>query len=217
MAQIADETRNPRSVSSGTVCVLAAVVFVGGAAGCHLAYPYLPAKFVFLISLGLLVLFQATLELAVRKVHRRETTGLVWSLEHLRENLSLKRSLVKLTGLYLILAALALVYWTVPEYSKPFYRPFWKVVTLIGPSFAVLSVPYFVLVDALMDRPRDGYWQTAQLVAFRWKLVKWKLLGQHMLGWVIKGFYLPLMSSFLLNVFSWFDPFNGPGNFAGLV
>jgi len=153
MAQIVDETRNPRSVSSGTVSVLSAIVFVGGAVGCHLAYPYLPAKFVFLISVALLVLFQATLEIAVRKVHRNETTGLVWNLEHLRENLSLKRSLIKLAGFYLILAALALVYWTVPEYSKHLYRPFWKVVALAGPYFVVLSVPYFVLVDALNPSP----------------------------------------------------------------
>jgi len=68
-----------------------------------------------------------------------------------------------------------------------------------------------------MKRPRDGYWQMGQFVAFRWKLVNWRILGQHVLGWVIKGFYLPLMSSFLLNMFSWWDPFKDPGNFAGLV
>ena len=107
--------------------------------------------------------------------------------DHFRRNFSIKRTLVKLAGLYLTLGVLALIYLTVPEYSESFYARFWTVLRIVLPYFLVLSVPYFLVVDALQANPRDGYWYEANLFAFRFKHVNWRVLNQYALGWVIKG------------------------------
>lgn len=149
---------------------------------------------VFLTSVLVFVGVQAGIELVIRKTHRRATTGLEFDREHFRRNFSVRRSLEKLVGLYLTLGVLALVYVLIPQYSGTYYQPFWHLVKLAAPFVVALSVPYFLIVDALMVEPRDGYWYTARLAAFRWHDVDWKVLREYALGWVIKGFFLPIMT-----------------------
>jgi len=187
----------PRSVTSEWVPLVTTAAFVVGVVLAQRRG--LSVTQVFLASLLGFVVVQAILELFVRRVHRYASTGLVFEAGRLRRNLSFKRTLVKLAGMYLTLGVLALIYFTVPEYSESFYRRFWGFLRIVFPYFAVLSVPYFLVIDALQANPRDGYWYAANLFAFRFKHVDWRVLNQYALGWVIKGFYLPLMCSYLMS------------------
>ena len=138
------------------------------------------------------------------KVHCRRSAGLDGpGAEPLR--LRLPRVAVKLVGLWLTLATIAVVYWALPEYGGDFYAPFFDLVSLIAPAFALGSIPYFLHVDRRMKDPYDGYWLTGQLL---FGVVPHRpddiaTLKHHALGWAIKAFFLPLMTVFLFGNIQW--------------
>jgi hypothetical protein len=55
-----------------------------------------------------------------------------------------------------------------------------------------------------MEEPRDGYWVTGCLVLGLWEEVHPATLRQHALGWLVKGFFLPLMFVDLVDDAGWF-------------
>ena len=215
MSQNSPPMTRPPSATSWWVALASTAVVTGAVLLCRRSGLHLTATF--LISLGALVGFQATMELLVRKVHRRASTGLVFRAEQVRQNLSLGRSLTKLGGLYATLAVLALVYWLVPMYSSSFHQPFWEIVRIVAPYFVAISIPYFLLIDALMAKPKDGYWHFAQFASLRFGKVDWKILREHAMGWAIKGFYLPLMIPYLLGAINRFSRFPSQPNVVGTV
>ncbi|MEW2911314.1 isoprenylcysteine carboxylmethyltransferase family protein [Leisingera sp. JC11] len=104
-----------------------------------------------------------------------------------------RRVLVKLTGLCATLGAVAAAYWLFPEYHRSFYAPFWDACRIVLPVILVLAVPYFIVVDLWMEAPGDGYLHAGHLVLGRLDKVDWDVLRDYGLGWLIKGFFLPLM------------------------
>ena len=75
---------------------------------------------------------------------------------------------------------------------------------IVLPPWLVLALPYFYLLDRRMPKPRDGYWHMGRLVTLQWQAVDRRILGQHLLGWLIKGFFLPLMFTYMCNDLSRF-------------
>jgi hypothetical protein len=103
------------------------------------------------------------------------------------------RTTTKMVGLWSTLTLLAIGYRLIPEYASDFYRPVWVAAGWsIGPVF-LLSYPYIVWIDSRMKEPNNGYWQAGMLIRGRWALLDWTRLGKFSLGWLIKGFFLPLM------------------------
>jgi protein-S-isoprenylcysteine O-methyltransferase Ste14 len=51
-----------------------------------------------------------------------------------------------------------------------------------------------------MEKPEDGYWEAGQLVLGRVRGRDWAALRTHALGWLIKGFFLPIMSAAFFGV-----------------
>lgn len=151
------------------------------------------------------------LDLAVLKVHRRESTGLVWGE---RRPINWGRSGVKLVGLAATLICIGLAYWVFHEYRSSFYEPFWQLVRTYGPWVAPLVVPYFAFVDSRMRDPYDGYWHLGMVALGRSEHVSKPVLVEHVRGWVIKGFFLPLMFVFLSQDIAAFHRLiDGPGEF----
>jgi protein-S-isoprenylcysteine O-methyltransferase Ste14 len=146
----------------------------------------------------------ASVDLLWNKVHQRASAGLDGSGD---EPLSqrLPRVAVKLLGLWLTLSIIILAYWILPEYSGDFYGPFYELVSLVGPIFALGAIPYFFYVDRLMKDPYDGYWLSGQMLLGRMPDTEGELqkLKHHALGWIIKAFFLPLMTVFLLENIHW--------------
>lgn len=148
-------------------------------------------------SAGLVILVTA-LGIAVpdmlwQRVHLRPTTGLDFGIH----SPSVRRTAVKLLGLLGSVGGIGAIYLLAPEYHGTFYDNYYRFLGLIWPWWAVLAAPYFYLVDRRMPRPEDGYWHMGRLLLGKWREVDRAILLQHWLGWIIKGFFMPLMFTYL--------------------
>lgn len=137
-------------------------------------------------------------ELFRLRTHRNPSSGLDWDRP---PDYNLSRALVKLFGLYMTLGAVAGAYALFPEYHGDFYAPFWDALRHYGLPMLWLAPVYFWWVDARMQEPRDGYWHMGnlpwQILTGRWADVDSRAIGRHMAGWIVKGFFLPLMVVYL--------------------
>ena len=149
------------------------------------------ALFVMTVTAGAIFL----VDLLWQKVHMRGSTG----INFCHNDPSWERSLTKFAGLLGSLAFVAVLYWLTPEYHGSFYDRYYTMLRLVLPPWLLLALPYFYLIDRHMPQPRDGIWQMGRLVTFRWAGLDRQLIGQHLLGWLIKGFFLPLMFTSMCN------------------
>ena len=130
-------------------------------------------------------------DLSWQKVHRRASTGLDFS----RADPSWPRTLTKFVGLLGSLGFIGLLYALFPEYRGGYYESYFAMLRKVLPLAVLLALPYFYFVDRHMRAPRDGYWQLGQLLLRR--PFDRGMVWQHLLGWLIKGYFLPLMFTYL--------------------
>ena len=110
--------------------------------------------------------------------------------------LNLRRAGIRICGVAATLGLLALAYWLFPEYSGNFYDPYWQFLRTIAP--VALAVPFYLLwADMRIADPHDEYYAFGTLVAGQWSHADWRLIRRHLLGWTVKGFFLPLMTVYL--------------------
>lgn len=133
------------------------------------------------------------LECVFLKTYARASTGLDFSR---RAKPDIGRVAVKLAGLYLTLGLAAVYYLAFPEYRQPFYAPYWKLVKCALPVIVFGGIPYFFFLDRYSVRPSDGYWHMGMLATGRWRTVDWGAVAQHLLGWLVKAFFLAIMFSY---------------------
>lgn len=137
------------------------------------------------------------LEVVFLRTPWRASVGLDFS----RRDTVPHRIAVKLIGLYGSFGFVALLYWLAPEYHGRFYSNFWEALRLIGPAILLLGVPYMVFMDERQRDPYDSYYYFGKCLLLDCKGVKGALIGQHLLGWLVKAFFLPLMFvSFAQNI-----------------
>jgi hypothetical protein len=131
-------------------------------------------------------------DVLVLKVHRRASTGLDWDGAFAPD---FARIATKLLGLVVTVAPFALFYWATPEYQGSFYDPLWSRLRALWPVLVVAAVFYVTLIDTLMKEPRDAYWTLGRLALGRFEEVAGKgpLLANHFRGWLVKGYFFPLM------------------------
>lgn len=130
---------------------------------------------------------------------------LLWQRVYRRALLALptagnwQRVFTKLLGLCAGVGFIALLYWMFPEYYRgsDFYGHYWAALRVLLPAWAVLALPYLYWVDRRMAQPLDGLWQTGRLVLGRWRGLDGRAVWQYLLGWLVKGFFLPLMFTYL--------------------
>jgi len=111
------------------------------------------------------------------------------------------RSFTKLAGLLGAVGFIALLYWLFPEYYRGagFYGDYWAALRVVLPLWGLLALPYIFWIDRRMQQPRDALWQMGRLVTLQWRGLDGRALGQYLLGWVVKGYFLPLMFTYLCN------------------
>ena len=120
---------------------------------------------------------------------------------------SIERTVIKLFGLLATIGLLALLYWVFPEYNpnqdvgKPpiesFYYNFFMLCWKAGPYVLGVCAIYFFFVDARLDDPHDGYWNFGRVVMLDFKGVNWVKVRNHLRTWAVKGFFMPLMFTFV--------------------
>ena len=107
------------------------------------------------------------------------------------------RIVVKLLGLTASLGFVGLVYWIFPEYHGDFYADYFRALRYFLPAFLLAGPAYFYYVDKRMSDPFDGYWHLGSIIIFQSNRVDFAKVWQHLLGWIVKGFFLPLMFTYL--------------------
>ena len=189
-------TPRPPSATHGGVAALGLLAFLLALAIIRIDRPFgnhvvHSALFVMGVTAATIFLF----DLIWQRVHLRASTGMDFS----RDQPSWERALHKFAALLGSLGFIAFLYWLFPEYHGSYYDHFYAMLRIVLPPWLVLALPYFYLIDSRMTRPRDGYWHMGKAVTLQWQEVDRQILGQHLLGWLIKGFFLPLMFTFMCN------------------
>ena len=130
------------------------------------------------------------LEYIFLKTYNRPSTGLNFKIKNAA---NIKRITVKIVGLYGTIGFVALIYWLFPIYRSDFYDNYWIFIKYIALILLVGGIPYFIVLDRYLVEPCDSYWHFGMAVLGQWKKISTKIVRQHILGWVIKLFFLPLM------------------------
>lgn len=110
---------------------------------------------------------------------------------------SFARTWAKLIGFLGSAFLVGLLYWLFPEYHGEFYASYFSTLWRVAPIILLLAVPYIYFVDARMNDPFDGYWHFGMLLTARFGVVDLEKVKQLLLAWLVKGFFLPLMFTYL--------------------
>jgi hypothetical protein len=189
-------TKCPESATHGWVAALGLAAFLVALSIVRLDRPFgdnVVNSALFIIAVTAAAIF--LVDLIWMKVHLRPSTG----IDPTFDQPSWTRTLVKFAGLLGSLGFIAFCYWLLPEYRGTFYERYYQMLWIVVPPIIALALPYFYLIDRRMRKPRDGYWHMGMLVTFQWGAIDRGVLGQHVLGWIIKGFFLPLMFTYMCN------------------
>ena len=130
-------------------------------------------------------------DLLWQKVHRRTLGDAVNAPDPLRVA-------TKYVGIIASVAFIALLYWLLPEYYRGdgFYGHYYTAMRVLLAPWAVVAPFYIWWVDRRLPAPRDSLWQVGRLVLGRWDGLDARVIWQHLLGWLVKGFFLPLMFTY---------------------
>jgi len=142
--------------------------------------------------LGLMAFVTLSTDFFAYRGHLRETTGMDYS----RRDVSISRTVTKLVGLVASVSSIALLYNIFPFYSNDLSKFFMSLARNLIIPVAILAVPYVFFVDMYQKDPRDGYWNFGNIFCFRWSNVNLTIAQDHFRGWIIKGFFLPIMFGF---------------------
>ncbi len=104
-----------------------------------------------------------------------------------------ERAVLKLLGFFAGLSFIAFLYWLLPEYRRDYYDNFFEAARLIVPWLPVVCIPYFLYVEWRLSVEYKGSWDAAMVVLGKWSRVDWFEFSQYALGWLVKGFFLPIM------------------------
>ncbi|MGE5798495.1 MAG: isoprenylcysteine carboxyl methyltransferase [Ignavibacteria bacterium] len=142
------------------------------------------------------------LEYIFLEPYNRPSTGLNFKLKNAAD---INRIMVKIAGLYGTIGFVALIYWLFPVYrSDPFFDNYWIFAKYIALILLAGGIPYFIILDKYLVEPCDSYWHFGKFILGQWKKSDIKIVRQHILGWVVKLFFLPLMFSYLIDNINFF-------------
>ncbi|MEP6827698.1 MAG: isoprenylcysteine carboxylmethyltransferase family protein [Aestuariivirga sp.] len=127
------------------------------------------------------------------RVYQRDSTGLDFQYD----DPSIGRSITKCLGLFGTVGIIGLLYWLFPEYHEDYYKPFFDILNYVVPAWLLLAFPYIYLTDRHMRKPHDTYWQIGRAILGDWRALHGEELSQFALGWLVKGFFIPLMTKFM--------------------
>lgn len=109
-----------------------------------------------------------------------------------------RRVAAKLAGFWLTISTIGIAYAVLSEYARELYTPFKDAMLFLLPGVAAVSPFYIAYVDRRQRQPVDAYAELGMLLTGQWPR-DWASLKLHVLGWTIKGFFLPLMFAYAHN------------------
>ncbi|MEP7349146.1 MAG: protein-S-isoprenylcysteine methyltransferase [Sphingorhabdus sp.] len=207
MKSRADKAADPRPVSAvsnavglaGLVGLALAVVIARnfGAIMAAAGFPDMPTRadgpYSALMAVAFCGLPMVLWSLVVDKVHRRQSTGIDWSLKRPVADV-LDTSIIKIAGLWATWAGIAAIYALCRWYWAPPYDFSMAMFSAAAIPLIILSVPYVVWLDRFLVNPRDGAWHMGAWLAGRSDWDKDEIF-HHLRAWAVKGFFLAFMIS----------------------
>lgn len=182
----------PASATHPLIALSGLLGFLGSLLALRLWHPQAAPAYGVIFVMGCTALAIFVPDLLWRRVHHN-------SLDMRRHNPSWARTQTKLAGLLFTLGLLATGYWLLPEYHGGFYGRYYLLVAIIIGPWLLLATPYIRWVDARMAEPEDGLWHLGRIATFNGQGADRARAGQYLLGWLVKGFFLPLMFGYACN------------------
>lgn len=108
------------------------------------------------------------------------------------------RILYRLTGFAITLGGLAFGYWLLPEYTTPFYAPFFRYLGQLWLPLAAIVTLTIVWMDNRVASRMDAFYQLGASFWTRRARISKPLLVQHALQWGVKFYFLPLMWVYMI-------------------
>ncbi|NIF80961.1 hypothetical protein F3J20_26870 [Paraburkholderia sp. Cy-641] len=146
-----------------------------------------------LASLAIIAMI-ALHDLFVARVYLRPSAGLAG---HAVRPLSVARVAVRLAALASIYAGIGLLYFLLPEYQGTFYEPYWTLLRTLAPYVIVAAPFYFAWMDRRQRDTDDAYLVWGRLLLRGERPANWRPLREMLAGWMVKAFFLPLMTVYL--------------------
>ncbi len=135
---------------------------------------------------------------------------------------SFARTLTKYLGLLGTLGGISALYWAFPIYRGNTYSDFFAVTPVVLLVWLAVAPFYLFYVDGISKSPHEGFWHMGRLIILRFSSSSSQLssspiiptspsqasgdctttvveIRQHVLGWLIKAFFLPMMFSSMCN------------------
>lgn len=135
------------------------------------------------------------LEVVFLKTPKRASAGLDFSAFRW----DARRVYYKLIALYGCYGLVGLGYWAFAHYRQELFQDYWLVLELVGPMLVILAGPYVALVDGFMREPEDTYYHLGRWLAGHGLFTSGRAAGQLVMGWVVKGYFLPLMFVYMVD------------------
>lgn len=150
------------------------------------------AAVILLLSIAVPIIIAEAL---VFKSYKHADTGLDFSIG---TPVDVRRVLVKLLGFYASLLFIGLIYFLYPEYDGGFYGNYYKLLKYLVPATCILAIPYICILDKYLIEKNDANWHAGMFLLGKFRRVDRAILKNHVLGWMVKGFFLPLMFTYLV-------------------
>lgn len=174
---------------AGIICMLVVLLALR-------SFPQLELSYRVLIILAAYALPIAVLEWIYLKPQYRPSSGL--DLTSAPKPANWGRVATKLFGIYATMALMALFYFLIPEYIGGFYTRYWQFIKDMAILFIPASAIYVAWVDRRMRYPEDGYYQFGRFLMGKTAGLSGAKIAQHLTGWGVKFFFLPLMFIYVL-------------------
>lgn len=121
-----------------------------------------------------------------------------------RAMLTLHRAMTKWLGVMLGLAGLLLIWSALPEYSHASFRPLFEAMHIVLPYVPIVAGALVGFTEWRLGPVEDESWQLGLLALGRWKQIDWVILRAGLFGWLVKGFFLPLNFTALVDLLGQF-------------
>ncbi|KVX69483.1 isoprenylcysteine carboxylmethyltransferase family protein [Burkholderia stagnalis] len=133
-------------------------------------------------------------ELLISRVYLRTSAGL--SRQAVRP-LGIARVAVRLAALASVYAGIGMLYWLLPEYHGAFYQPFWSLLRSLAPYVIAAAPFYFAWMDRHQRETDDAYLLWGRFLFRGERPASWQPVREMLAGWMVKAFFLPLMTVYL--------------------
>ena len=182
----------PASATSTLTTLSGLSAFLFALAALKIWQPFDQVVFAMLVLMASTAVGVFVPDIWINRIHRLALSSVAVSY-------SWSRGATKLVGLCSVITLIGVAYALFPEYHGSFYEPFWQLLVLLSVPWLLLAGPYVFWLDARLAEPEDGLWHLGRICLGQWQGADHGQARIVLMGWIVKGFFLPLMFIYACN------------------